>query len=228
MKGDNSRFFSVAELLGLQLPGYPLTRQGWDTLVKRDKWGFREAKGLGGPGGIRREYTPPPEVMTLIESRQRGEVGKGVENSAIGSRLVGARESLGLTPAAMGAKSGMTCSAYQKFEAGHSQPCADDLAGFIQLGINANWLLTGEGPMLLADLHKEVVREVVIEKQVVRGATPINLGALQAILGGILQMMGDKPNYAKAAQKAVEYYQDALDEGLITPTGIGEGGEKAA
>jgi len=166
--------------------------------------------------------------MALIEARQRGEVGKGVENSAIGSRLVGARESLGLTPAAMGAKSGMTCSAYQKFEAGHSQPCADDLAGFIQLGINANWLLTGEGPMLLADLHKEVVREVVIEKQVVRGATPINLGALQAILGGILQMMGDKPNYAKAAQKAVEYYQDALDEGLITPTGIGEGGEKAA
>lgn len=73
MQGDNLNFFSVAELLRLQLPGYPLTRQGWDALVKRDKWSSREVKGLGGPGGIKNEYQPPPKVMALIESSQRGE-----------------------------------------------------------------------------------------------------------------------------------------------------------
>jgi len=57
----------------MKLPGYPTTRQGWDTLVKRDNWPSREAKGLGGPGGIRREYRPPPEVMRLIESHRGGE-----------------------------------------------------------------------------------------------------------------------------------------------------------
>lgn len=73
MQNDNSSYFSVSQLLGMQLPDYPVTRQGWDTLVKRDGWAFREVKGLGGPGGIRREYTPPPEVQALIDMRLRGE-----------------------------------------------------------------------------------------------------------------------------------------------------------
>jgi hypothetical protein len=69
MQGDNSNYFSVAQLLGMKLHGYPDTRQGWDTLVKRGKWTYREVKGLGGPGGIRREYAPPPEVQALIDAR---------------------------------------------------------------------------------------------------------------------------------------------------------------
>jgi hypothetical protein len=48
------------------------------------------------------------------------------------------------------------------------------------------------------------------------------------ILGGILKAMGPNVDHVKAAQKAVEYYQDAINEGLITPTGIGNGGSKAA
>lgn len=74
MQSDNSISYSVAELLALDLPGYPRTRQGWDTLVKRGKWPSREVKGLGGPGGIRNEYKPPPDVMALIEARQRGDL----------------------------------------------------------------------------------------------------------------------------------------------------------
>lgn len=71
MQINKSKYFSVSELSELQLLGYPLTRQGWNELVKRDKWEFREVKGHGGPGGIRREYVPPPEIVTLIEARQR-------------------------------------------------------------------------------------------------------------------------------------------------------------
>lgn len=74
MQNDNSRYFSISELLGMNLPGYPDTRQGWHERVKREKWGLREVKGLGGPGGVKREYQPPPEVMALIEARQRGDL----------------------------------------------------------------------------------------------------------------------------------------------------------
>lgn len=74
MLNDNSRYFSISELLGMNLPGYPDTRQGWHERVKREKWELREVKGLGGPGGVRREYSPPPDVRALIAARQRGEL----------------------------------------------------------------------------------------------------------------------------------------------------------
>jgi len=70
MQGDNSKFFSVADLLSLNLPGYPDTRQGWNERVKREGWEFREVKGLGGPGGIRKEYKPPADVLVLIYAHQ--------------------------------------------------------------------------------------------------------------------------------------------------------------
>lgn len=53
----------------MRLPGYPVTRQGWDALVKRDGWGFIEIKSKG-RGGIRREYKPPQAIQALIETRQ--------------------------------------------------------------------------------------------------------------------------------------------------------------
>lgn len=74
MKSDNSNYFSISQLLGMRLPSYPDTRQGWDTLVKREKWEYREVKGLGGPGGVRREYAPPPAIMALIEACHRGDI----------------------------------------------------------------------------------------------------------------------------------------------------------
>lgn len=65
--------FTCAQLAMLELPGYPTSRQGWDKLVKEKVWSFEEFKGKG-RGGIRREYTPPLDVMALIEARQRGEL----------------------------------------------------------------------------------------------------------------------------------------------------------
>lgn len=51
----------------------PTTRQGWHNLVIRDKWEALEERGRG-KGGVRRVYTPPPEVQALIDARQRGEL----------------------------------------------------------------------------------------------------------------------------------------------------------
>jgi hypothetical protein len=67
---DNLGYYSISDLMRLALPGYPVTRQGWDTLVKREKWLSVEAKGMGGPGGIRREYQPPADVLALIQRRK--------------------------------------------------------------------------------------------------------------------------------------------------------------
>lgn len=64
--------YSCEALAAMQLPGLPVTRQGWDALVKRDGWRFREEKSKG-RGGVRREYFPPPAVLTLIEAHQKGE-----------------------------------------------------------------------------------------------------------------------------------------------------------
>lgn len=50
------------------------------------------------------------------------------------------------------ARSGIPLATYKKYEGDDRSPGADAIAGLIHAGINANWLLTGEGPMLMADL----------------------------------------------------------------------------
>lgn len=67
---DNSNYYSVADLVAMKLPGFPVTRQGVDAHVKREGWLCRETKGLGGPGGVKREYQPPAEIQALIDARQ--------------------------------------------------------------------------------------------------------------------------------------------------------------
>lgn len=59
--------YSCAELAQLKLPGFPINRQTWHELVKREGWEFTEVKGLGGPGGVKREYLPPVKIARLIE-----------------------------------------------------------------------------------------------------------------------------------------------------------------
>lgn len=69
----DGNYYSVSELTALGLPGMPRSKKGWYDWVERKKWKYREVDGGGGRSGIRREYTPPPEVMALIKARQRGE-----------------------------------------------------------------------------------------------------------------------------------------------------------
>jgi transcriptional regulator with XRE-family HTH domain len=116
-------------------------------------------------------------------------------------RLKAARDAIGLDQRAMSAQSGVSYSAYQKYEIGCSLPCADAIAGFVQLGINANWLLTGEGPMKLADLHTLQQERAAYGP----GSHAINQETLAVVLQGILQARPDaKP--AQIASMAVEFY----------------------
>jgi phage repressor protein C with HTH and peptisase S24 domain len=45
---------------------------------------------------------------------------------------------------------GIPFRTYQNYEMDHSPPGAESMKSFIRAGINANWLLTGEGDMLLS------------------------------------------------------------------------------
>lgn len=66
------KYFTIKFLVDIGLPGFPKTAQGWEKLVKSRGWEFIQTPGRG-RGGVRREYLPPPEVMALIDARQRGE-----------------------------------------------------------------------------------------------------------------------------------------------------------
>lgn len=124
-----------------------------------------------------------------------------------------AREALGLTQDGLAQAVGGSKRGIQNNEALKSVPGGEVICGLVCLGINANWLLTGEGPMLLKDLAPEPK------------PAEINAGALSAIIRG-LASAGVPPE--KLGMAAIRAYQDAYDQRLITHTGIGDGGVENA
>ncbi|WP_084187067.1 helix-turn-helix domain-containing protein [Andreprevotia chitinilytica] len=73
----------------------------------------------------------------------------------IGERLKVFREAKQLRQQDASSLFGVKPSSYQKYEMNISAPGAEAIERFVRAGINANWLLTGEGPMLLAELQAE-------------------------------------------------------------------------
>lgn len=134
----------------------------------------------------------------------------------IRDRLKAARAALGLTQAEAASKFALPIGSLRKYESGPSEPGSSALAGIVRAGINANWLLTGEGPMLLADLNRPAEAPAPAK---------VNIPALTAILRGLIQA-GTPPDRAVSA--AMEFYQISIERGLITPEGIGSGGKAAA
>lgn len=133
-----------------------------------------------------------------------------------------ARIALGLTQdglalAVSGSKPGIRDN-----EGGKNVPGGKVICGLINLGINANWLLTGEGPMLLKDLAPE--RVAVAEPLQVK----INTKALGAAIDAMRKLAEPGETPESTAMKTAKFYQYLLDQGLITPTGIGEGVLKKA
>lgn len=127
---------------------------------------------------------------------------------------------LGLKQEDASSKFGVAKSTYQKYEAGSSIPGGEAIAGFIGAGINANWLLTGEGPMLLKDLQPPAPAAPSRFK--------INTEALAAIMDGAMKGLPGAP-MADIVKFAVDMYMNALESGLITPDGVGKGAaDKAA
>lgn len=68
---------------------------------------------------------------------------------SVGSRLKLFREFLKLTQVQFASAIGGTAIAIQGNESGRSMPNGKSLIGLYKLGMDINWLLTGEGQMLL-------------------------------------------------------------------------------
>jgi transcriptional regulator with XRE-family HTH domain len=79
--------------------------------------------------------------------------------AVLGERMKMAREAVGLSQKELCEKFGyvsVSVRTYQKNEAGHNEAGISLARTFVRAGINANWLLTGEGPMRLADITPTV------------------------------------------------------------------------
>lgn len=73
--------------------------------------------------------------------------------AVLGARMKDAREVLGLSRPAFTHKfGGASVRTLENNEGGSNEAGICLMEAFVRAGINANWLLTGEGPMLLKDL----------------------------------------------------------------------------
>lgn len=75
------------------------------------------------------------------------------DSAEIGARMKAARTALGLTQEALAQAIDASKPGIRDNEGGKNVPGGKVIFGLVQLGINANWLLTGEGPMMLAELN---------------------------------------------------------------------------
>jgi transcriptional regulator with XRE-family HTH domain len=72
----------------------------------------------------------------------------------IGERLKLWRAETGLGQKEFSTHLGVSFRTYQKYEMGSVAPGAEAMEIFAKAGLNTNWLLTGEGPMLRKDLSE--------------------------------------------------------------------------
>lgn len=71
----------------------------------------------------------------------------------IGARIKAARKAIGMTQEQLASLAGAKSkSGLQDNEAGKNMPGGQMIGALVRAGVNANWLLTGEGEMLLANV----------------------------------------------------------------------------
>jgi transcriptional regulator with XRE-family HTH domain len=128
----------------------------------------------------------------------------------IGSRMKVARESAGLSRPSFTTKFGGSVRTLENNEGGRNEPGALMVSTFVSLGINANWLLTGKGPMLLADL-------------VAPAPAGVNVDAMVQAIVAIFTVSPKGESVERLARKAVAFYEYCESQGLITPEGQGPG-----
>lgn len=98
------------------------------------------------------------------------------KRAGVGQRLKKARLSLGLTQKALAELSSIPLPSYKDYEAGNRIPGGDAIGSLIESGINANWLLTGEGEPLLSPKQQSSLTSMPSVTH------ELNLGVLRRIL----------------------------------------------
>lgn len=94
---------------------------------------------------------------------------------SIAERIKAARAALKLKQEEVVSISGIPLSTYRKYEGGTAEPGSKALAGLTCAGMNANWLLTGEGPMFLSEIDelegaKNLLKQAVEQRDALAGS----------------------------------------------------------
>ena len=121
---------------------------------------------------------------------------------SIAERLRFVREKMGIGQVDAATKFGIPVSSYRKYESGPSEPGSEAIAGIARAGINANWLLTGEGEMLLSDVQPRPAPPV----DPFEFNEPLYLEAIRAVEDG-LTAAGRKMQIDKKAELFVTAYE---------------------
>ena len=130
------------------------------------------------------------------------------EKIAIGRRMSEARERLGLSRKAFASKfGGVTVRTLENNEAGRNEAGALVLSRFRSLGVNTNWLLTGEGEMLSAQVY--AVNQPRAEYNVTRLQPQIDVTLLTAIIAAV-DMANPSLSHTERASIAAKAYAESL------------------
>lgn len=112
-----------------------------------------------------------------------------VKNEERGQRLAQFRRAKKLTGLQLAAQLGVSSGGMSNYEKGDAFPSVEKLEMLARLGLNLNWFIVGEGPMLLADLAPAAAAEQ---------GTPEKLAELEARL----KALEEKDGKAATARKA--------------------------
>jgi transcriptional regulator with XRE-family HTH domain len=124
----------------------------------------------------------------------------------IASRIKSVRHHFSLQQREMASKLDVGFSSYQKYEMGLTMPGGDALKSFAVLGVNTNWLLTGDGEMMLADAQPETDTP----------QSAINVHVLTEVLAGLELYLEDIDADLSPGRKAdliVVLYEHFIDKG---------------
>lgn len=148
----------------------------------------------------------------------------------IGGRMRVAREALGLSQQEMAKAVGGSKRGIQDNEARNRVPGGEVIYGLVCLGINANWLLTGKGEMLMGKASPRSVQyqpnshasAFSVQESGPSVAPPalINAEALAAIIYALIRSQSGTPDADVIAKAAAETYERYASAGIITPTGL--------
>ncbi len=126
-----------------------------------------------------------------------------------------ARQHLGQSQQGMGQLLGISKNSWQLYESGNQNPGSQIIAALVERGINANWLLAGEGPMLISELYDQA-------------GSPVDMEILEGILTGLAEieeLEGEpmEPNWrARMTAALYEYFVEEEAEGADIKQDIGK------
>lgn len=151
---------------------------------------------------------------------------------AIAKRIKLGRAALGHTQKSFCEEFGMPLASLKNYEGAKQIPGGEAVALFVCAGINANWLLTGEGVML-DDAHGKALSDMVYgqlsqsplmaEQSLPESRQALNPDAMVQAIVAIFQVAKKGESVELLAKRAVGFYRYCELNGLIAEDDQGEG-----